>query len=154
MVWIYIPPLIDNVKLSNIELPTGIDNDTLEGIYSMLVLKMAYESNNIKTCFFEKDNKIYLPKGNKIACLIVSKNCEILSRALNTIGGQDEAMDLVRHAEVNALISYFKYSKKLLCLPSCKIYTSLKSCQMCAGAIKECMGIQKMNLFELDHCWS
>jgi tRNA(Arg) A34 adenosine deaminase TadA len=65
----------------------------------------------------------------KIAAILVSKENEILSWALNT-----NATNRTLHAEINLVQSYF-YKNDSPLPRGCKIFTTLKPCKMCAGAI-------------------
>lgn len=75
-----------------------------------------------------------LPDGNPIACILVSNTGEILSWGVNTTLGKEK--DPIRHAEVNAVGAYFlKHPDKTHLPENSVLFTSLKSCHMCAGII-------------------
>lgn len=108
-----------------------------ENLYTLLTMSLAY--------FFVKEDvrKTFgIPDGHPVVCLVVGRSGEILSWAVNTIGKEGAPVwDLTRHAEVNALYAYFQNHPGAPSLPEgTRIFTSLKSCHMCAGAIHDSLG--------------
>ena len=105
------------------------DRTFLSQIYTAVVMSLAH-------VFVDSGlrNQMGLPEGNPVACLIVSEKGEILSWAINTQGKTTQ--DIIRHAEVNALNIYFKVNPTKKNLPTgTYLFTSHRSCEMCAGAI-------------------
>ncbi|MCE5316899.1 MAG: Bd3614 family nucleic acid deaminase, partial [Parachlamydia sp.] len=101
--------------------------EELNHVYMLLTLRVAHLFDS------ERRTRMRLPEGYPVACLLVSKAGEILFWAINT--GDKDA---VRHAEVNALGAYFKRNPDQRFLPEGTfLFTSLKSCHMCAGAISD-----------------
>lgn len=87
-----------------------------------------------------------LPQGNPVVCLIISSSGEILSWAVNT-----SDTDLIRHAEVNALNIYYQNNPGIDHLPAdCYLFISLKSCHMCAGAIRD--SIKSTDTIQVIYC--
>lgn len=73
------------------------------------------------------------PDGKYVATLLVDKTGKILAWGLNTNSG-----NRTLHAEVNMLQSWYRTNKSSAAngLPeSCRIYTTLQCCAMCAGMI-------------------
>lgn len=114
----------------------GFSHD-LDELYTALVMCMA-------KYFLKEDNRttLKIPPGHPVTCVIVAENGNVLAWGVNTIG--ESPRDTIRHAEVNALYSYFiEHPNKDSLPPGTRIYTSLKSCSMCAGAIYDSLGNHK-----------
>ncbi|MCB1109115.1 MAG: hypothetical protein KDK44_05600, partial [Chlamydiia bacterium] len=121
----------------------GFDPE-LESIYGLFTILLAYH-------FADDANrqKKQLPSGHPIASLVVSEHGKILAWAINTIGSKP--IDPIRHAEVNAIKSYFIQNPTQKRLPAgTRIFTSLKSCHMCAGAIEDSKGDEVRVVYGLD----
>ncbi|MGA2655657.1 MAG: Bd3614 family nucleic acid deaminase, partial [Gammaproteobacteria bacterium] len=88
-----------------------------------------------KFCNGSKRSVFKMEDGYPVVCLIVAADGEILSWGVNT--GID---DRTRHAEINALYLYFMRNPNANSLPqNVRIFSSLKSCCMCAGGIADCL---------------
>ena len=104
-------------------------NEEMKSVYALMAIRLAFH--------FRQGNgrkKLKLPYGWPVVCIIASKEGQILSWGINTKG--DNLVDLTKHAEINAISAYLDLHKGATLLPEgALIFTSLKPCQMCAGAI-------------------
>lgn len=119
------------------EQPNLIDfSDEAEEFYMQLTMYLvqhfSHESNR---------DAFKMGEGYPVVCLIVSSTGEILSWGVNT--GKNNR---TRHAEINALYLYFQRYPNETHLPdNVRIFTSLKSCNMCSGGILDCLSSQNVN---------
>lgn len=67
--------------------------------------------------------------GQQIAAILVSPNGNLLSWGVNT-----NEKNVTNHAEVNCILSYFAIEREPV-PDNCTLYTSLQSCEMCAGML-------------------
>ena len=78
----------------------------------------------------------HLPEGHQVAAILVLKDGTIGAWAVNTI----QTTCRTHHAERNLLEAWFTEHPEQTHLPKgAKVYTTLQSCHMCAGALREAL---------------